>query len=161
MNTKFSKLLSLGLQKEFKGELKGVFQDYMGLNWSVVDYETDNSGKYHDEYTGKRLVSGREIVSINQQSYIRQYAGGTVDSKTLSALKLNDGDVIGFLVKVISNNAEKTRLDAEYNYEEEDWKYNYSILDKIDSLSLINGKEEIIFKGVVVFVHIFTITPIE
>ncbi len=156
------KLLTRGLQKGFGGNTvrkkttRGPFKVDSG------HYETKNGGIYHDEWMADRVGGGQELVLTNGKSYTRVYAGGTISAKALGSLGLTVKDVMVFLKKQILDNGDKIRLWADFKPKPQgDWRYEYIIIDKEKDILVTAGKESIFYKGKLVFVHSFVLSPVE
>lgn len=114
---------------------------------------------YHDEWT---KGGGQEIVKVENESFTRVYAGGVADEEVLKKIGITHQDVIANLVSKIQQLGEKTRLFDDCTMKtENDWQYEYKILDKDDQISVITGKETIKYKNQLVFIHVFVLSPIK
>lgn len=143
-----------GGKSEFSLINRGGFQ----LNSSHLNRENLN---YHDEWLQARVGGGQELVEINDEKFTRLYAGGIVKEEILKNLEISEKEIIDYLKFVILNLKENTRLFEPCSYKNENnWSYNYQILDKDDNLSIITAKEAISYKNTVVFVHNFLLCPI-
>ena len=155
-------LLTKGLQEGFGGGTvrKGV--DRGGFKVESSHYETEDGDAYHDEWLANRVGGGQELIEIDGNRFTRVYAGGTISEEALKDLGLTKKDVVGFLKKQILENGENLRLCDDFLPEaEEDWRYEYKIIDKEDDIPVTMGKESIYFKEELVFVHNFVLSPVE
>jgi hypothetical protein len=76
-------------------------------------------------------------------------------------LGITPKEIIEFLVKVISENPGQTRLRVPFSFQDGSWAYTYEVLDTTESLDLTIGKEKILYKDEIVFVHGFLLSPIQ
>lgn len=113
---------------------------------------------YHDEWTNN---GGQELVKVGDELFTRVYCGGEVDQNILSLLKITDKDISKKLKSSIVNFNDKTRLFSDFESIENDWKYEYKILDNNDEISVTTGKETIYYQNHPVFIHVFVLSPIK
>lgn len=161
MSEKSDKLLARGLKEGFAGEtvMQGVERGGFSLKSSHFESE---GGIYHDEWFADRAGGGQEIVKVGETTYTRVYGGGTIPLEELKALGISKGDVMAFLKKQMIENGEKIRLHNNFEAEAEgDWQYSYRVLDADKEIPLTLGKEIIKYKGNLVFVHDFIISPVD
>ncbi|MFC1710347.1 hypothetical protein ACFL0F_01630 [Patescibacteria group bacterium] len=158
----YEEVLTKGLQEGFAGETNRGKVDRGGFILEVSHYETDNGDIYHDEWIADRIGTGHEIVRVDGKIYTRVYGGGTVSEEKLKSLGLVKKDVIKFLKKQILENREEIRLHNDFLPEADgDWKYEYEVVDREDDIPVLASKESIYYKGDLVFVHDFVLTPVE
>jgi len=164
---KSEELLTQGLQKGFAGGSTRGNVDRADFTFETGHTESDE-GIYHDEWTGNQLAGGQEVARTNEDSITRVYAGGTIPIESLEALGIVKKDVIKALKKVILEHGSQIRLYEDFTIELEDeqsrkWKYEYKVIDRNPEIPLTTGKEIIYFgyDEKVVFVHVFSISPIE
>lgn len=166
-------LLTLGLQKGFGGETEFAQSDRAGFSISVSHLEDaagDADGNvgsgqpaiYHDEWAADRAGGGQELVRVGEQQFTRVYAGGTISLEALAAVGITKADVMPFLIKMITELGDKTRLEADCPpIQDGDWQYEYTVKERLPEIPLTTGKEVISYKGEVVFVHWFLMCPVE
>ncbi|MBU1070860.1 hypothetical protein KKG65_00425 [Patescibacteria group bacterium] len=162
MTEETDKLLTKGLQEGFAG--RSVIQNVKrgGFTIKSSHFKDGDGNVYHDEWSADRAGGGQEIVKVGETSSTRVYAGGTIPSEKLKLLGISEGDVVTFLKKQITENKGKIRLHTNFEPEPEgDWQYSYRILDTDKEIPLTVGKELIKYKGKLVFVHDFIISPID
>jgi len=155
-------LLTKGLQEGFAGSTvrKGVKRGDFKLESS--HYETEDGDIYHDEWMASRAGGGQELIEVDGKRFTRVYAGGTISKKALESLGLAEKDVIGFLIKQISDNGDKIRLYKDFLPESEgDWRYEYKIINSEEEIPVTTGKESVFYKEMMVFTHIFVLSPVE
>lgn len=159
MNKKIiSQVLTTGLIAGYGGktDFNKISRGGFDLNSSHFQ---DRETIYHDEWT---KGGGQEIIKVGEESFTRVYAGGVVDEKVLEELNITHDDVIATLMNKIQKLGEKTRLFNDYPEDlENDWKYEYKILDQDDQIILTTGKETIKYKDQLVFTHVFVLSPIK
>jgi len=161
MSEEINKLLARGLKEGFAGGtvMQGVERG--GFNLKSSHFESEGN-VYHDEWFADRAGGGQEIVKVGDITFTRVYAGGTIPLEELKGLGISKGDVMVFLKKQMAENGEKIRLHANFEPEAEgDWQYSYRVLDTDKEIPLTLGKEVIKYKGQLVFVHNFVISPID
>ena len=153
-----SQALTAGLVAGYGGKTEFIKKERGGF---VVKSSHFQNGEmiYHDEWT---KGGGQEIVKIGEESFTRVYAGGVVDKEVLEKLNITHDDVISSLMNKIQKLGEKTRLFADCPADlENDWNYEYKILDQDDQISVTTGKETIKYKDQLVFSHVFVLSPIK
>jgi len=155
------KLLTKGLKEGFAGGT--VMQDVKRNSFNLKSSHFENKDNvYHDEWFADRAGGGQEIVKVEDITFTRVYAGGTIPLEELKKLGISKGDVVVFLKKQITENGEKIRLHSDFETKPEgDWKYSYKIIDIDKEIPLTIGKETIKYKGQMVFVHYFIISPVD
>lgn len=161
MIDKTDKMLSRGLAAGFA--CGTVINDVNrgGFNLKSSHLENEN-GIYHDEWFADRAGGGQEIVKVDEKTYTRVYAGGTIPLKKLADLGISKGDVMAFLKKQIIENGEKIRLNTNFETEADgDWQYCYKVIEGDPGIPLIVGREVISYQGNLVFVHVFIISPVD
>lgn len=161
MSREIESLLTIGLQAGFAGgtEIGKVIRGGSTFKYSHFINEV---GIYHDEWFADRAGGGQEIVTVGDKSLTRVYAGGTIPEERLSELGISVGEVMSFLKKQILQNGENIRLYTNFIPDAEgDWQYSYTVLDRDPEIPLTVGKEAIKFKGELVFVHNFIISPVD
>jgi hypothetical protein len=161
MTEKIDRMLSIGLQQGFAGgtDMGDVERNGFSLKSSHFENEV---GIYHDEWIADRAGGGQEIVKVDDETFTRVYAGGTITLDKLSELGISKDDVMSFLKKQIIQNGEKIRLTTDYSPEPEgDWQYLYKVIDQDLEIPLTIGKETITYKDKLVFVHDFLISPVD
>ncbi len=156
--SKISQALTTGLINGYGGKT-----DFNKINRGGFDLKSSHFESedliYHDEWTN---AGGQEIVKVGKDSFTRVYAGGVADEEILKKLGITHQEVLANLVSKIQQLGEKTRLfnDCPVNTEN-DWQYEYKILDKDDQISVTVGKETIKYKNQLVFIHVFVLSPIK
>lgn len=161
MSEEVDKLLAKGLKEGFAGGtiMRGVKRGVFDLKSSHFESDGD---VYHDEWYADRAGGGQEIVRAGEATFTRVYAGGTITSEKLEELRITKGDVMAFLKKQMVENGERIRLHTNFEPEPEgDWQYSYRVLDTDSEIPLTLGKEVIRYKGRLVFVHDFIISPVD
>jgi hypothetical protein len=153
-------LLTEGLLKGYGGAIKGVATDRAGFSVMSIHSE-DQNGRYHDEYAAHVSGGGQELVDTSTEKYTRVYAGGTIPVEKLTELGLTLEQVIGYLIKKITELGNQTRLHQPVSPAADgDWKYQYEILDELNNIPMTVGKESIFYQEILVFVHVFIICPV-
>ena len=161
MTKETDKLLATGLSEGFAGgsEMQKVERGGFSIKSSHV---IEGENVYHDEWFADRAGGGQEIVKVGENTFTRVYAGGTIPLEKLELIGISKSDVMKFLKKQITENKEKIRLHTNFEPEAEgDWQYSYKILDTDREIPLTLGKEVIKYKGQLVFVHDFIISPVD
>lgn len=157
-------ILTLGLQKGFGGDTNMTKADRAGFAITASHFEDTIDGQpvvYHDEWAASRAGGGQELVRVAEQQYTRVYAGGTISDEALARLGISEQDVMAFLMKMIQQLGDKTRLAADCPpVTDGDWRYQYTVQEQLDEIPLTVGKEEIRYKGDMVFVHWFLMTEV-
>lgn len=153
--------LSLGLLKGFAGETKfGVIKR---ANFSLQSSHLEMDGKiYHDEWAADRTGGGQELVKVDGETYTRVYAGGTISLVALKQLGITKKDILKFLITSLNTAGAQTRLHENFGpILEGDWSYRYAVIEQNDSIPMTTGREDIRYKGNIVFTHVFIMCPIE
>lgn len=161
MSNKTDEFLAKGLKSGFGGG--NVMQNVKrsGFNLDSSHFE-DKKGRYHDEWAAARAGGGQELVWVEGKNYTRVYAGGTINPIALDKLGIKIDDVMVFLKKIILNNASLIRLHQNFGpIQEKDWSYSYTVIERNEQIPLTTGKEEILYKGKLVFQHNFLICPVD
>jgi len=160
MDIKIKKILAQGLGQGYVGNSVRGQVDRAGFTLETSDYLGDE-GKYHDEWAAHQNGAGQELVKTpNGEKASRVYAGGTLSKEGLDKLGITDKDVIGKLIFFVNQLGEKTRLDVDTESSEGDWTYTYKILEDVNEIPLVIGKEEIKYKGSLVFIHFHINSPV-
>ena len=153
--------LTRGLQKGFAGETKFQTADRAGFSLQTSHFEEDGA-TYHDEWAADRTGGGQELVKVGDVAYTRVYAGGTPSENALQKLGITKKDIMAYLITCLKEIGENTRLATDFGPRQDgEWSYQYRVLEKNDAIPMITGKEEISYKGKVVFVHVFVMCPVE
>lgn len=109
-----------------------------------------------------RAGGGQELVRVGDQQFTRVYAGGTISIEAMVRLGITKQDVMAFLIKMIQQLGDATRLEQDCPaVEDGDWQYEYVVKERLPEIPLTAGKESISYKGEVVFVHYFLLTEVE
>ncbi len=152
---------SLGLQKGFAGETEFKSTNRAGFSLQTSHFE-EAGDIYHDEWAADRTGGGQELIKIGEQIYTRVYAGGTISYDALQDLGISKKEVIEFLISCLNKFGELTRFNQDCGpYEEGDWTYAYRVVEQKENIPITTGKEEIKYKGKIVFIHMFVICPVE
>lgn len=161
MLAKKDRLFAAGLRAGFGGGTVMKAIDRGGFNLKLSHFES-GGGVYHDEWLADRAGGGQEIVGVGKTTFTRVYAGGTISLEELKKLGISKGDVMAFLGKQIMENGERIRLYSDFEPKPEgDWQYSYKVLETDGEIPLTLGKEVIKYKGQIVFVHDFIISPVD
>jgi hypothetical protein len=161
MSQETDNLLIRGLKGGFAGDTTVQTVNRSGFDLKSSHLE-NSDGVYHDEWCADRAGGGQEIVKVGNDMYTRVYAGGTIPLEDLSAMGISKDDVMKFLKSQLIGNGEKTRLHTDFLPDVEgDWQYSYHVLDSDKEIPLTVGKEIIRYKGNLVFVHDFIISPVD
>lgn len=133
-----------------------------GFSVTTSHYEDPASGgTYHDEWLPGRLGGGQELVRVGEKRMTRLYGGGTVAAEALTRLGISENDVMAFLMKMIQQLGDATRLEKDCSaVEDGEWQYQYVVKEQLPEISLTVGKEEIKYRDEVVFVHYFLLTEV-
>lgn len=150
---------------------KGLIEGYLGTapdkvkrfgfefsSTSLFDVPSDS--RYRDEWIGKKLGGGQEVVKVNSDFFTRLYAGGTIDSEKLAKLDIDEKDVLVKLKSFILEAKENTRLFSLHEAQNKEWSYRYEIKDKLEDPSLTVAMETISYENNIVFVHYILLSPI-
>jgi len=153
-------LLTKGLGEGYAGKTIIETVDRGGFVLKKSHY-AGAEGKYHDEWYAKRTGGGQEIGEAGEETYTRLYAGGTLKEELLIPLGISEKDVLGYLMKKVTELGESTRLFADCTPDPDgDWQYQYNVTDRIDTVGLTRALESIMYKGIQVFVHGFEICKV-
>lgn len=157
-----------------KGFTKGLLLGYAGKSSlakikrgkfvGVKSVVASDKWIYRDEwFVDERVGGGQELIElVNGIKYTRVYAGGTVKQKELIDLGIDLKTVGDKLKEFLNLLGSSTRLDVDCFAEiGKDWEYEYRITSDFDELGIIVSIELLRFKGVVVHVHPFIISPIK
>jgi hypothetical protein len=161
MNKKIESALTQGLLAGYAGgTIDKVDRGRFSGNSSHVSLP--DGVIYHDEWFATHSGGGQELVKVGDLSFTRLYAGGTPDETTLSALGITTSDVGRYLVKKISELAEKTRLTSDCRPDPDgEWQYEYRITGEYPQTHVTTGLETIEYNGTVVHHHAFILSPIQ
>lgn len=152
MKNKITEALTKGLLAGYGGKSKFTKVNRGGFELNSSHFE-DSEIIYHDEWTNN---GGQEIVRVGNEVFTRVYVGGIVKGK------VEEKEVITFLIKKIQQLGDKTRLFKDYKKENDgDWSYEYRIIDRSNEVSTIIGKETIRYNNKIVFIHYFGLSPIK
>lgn len=161
MSAKKDRLFAAGLKASIGGGAVMRDVDRSGFSLKSSHFESED-GVYHDEWLGDRAGGGQETGSSGKTTFTRVYAGGTIPDEELKKLGISKSDVMAFLGKQITENGERIRLDADFEPEPDgSWQYSYKVLESDREISLTLGKEVIKYKGQIVFIHDFIISPVD
>lgn len=154
-------LLSLGLTKGFAGETQ--FQTTQRAGFSLQSSHLQQDGNtYHDEWAADRTGGGQELVAVDGVTFTRVYAGGTISDVALEELGITNKAIMKFLVRSLNKAGEATRLSENYGpMHDGDWTYEYRVLENNTAIPMTTGKEDISYKGTLVFTHVFVMCPVE
>lgn len=151
--------LTQGLTSGYAGKTVFTPLKRAGFDLESSHLETETL-LYHDEWLNGHNGGGQELVRSGEERATRLYAGGVAAAEKLTELGVTVEEIIGFLVKVISENPGQTRLRAPFSLQDGNWSYTYEILDITESIELTIAKETIFYQDEVVFVHGFLLSPI-
>jgi hypothetical protein len=160
MNGKEKEVLSRGLKAGFAGGSERKQVDRGGFLFETSHFEGSDS-RYHDEWLADRVGGGQEVIEVDGKKYTRLYAGGTIGLDELDKLGLTKKDIIKYLITKIQELGDKTRLLEGCEQEDDEWGYEYRLLDREDAIPVSVGKETIKYKDELVFVHDFLLCPVE
>lgn len=153
--------LSLGLVKGFAGETEFESTSRAGFSLQTSHLE-ENGNTYHDEWAADRTGGGQELVKVNGVTFTRVYAGGTLSLDALKELHISKENIMEFLIQSLNEAGSKTRLFENYGpILNGEWTYKYKILEQNLSIPMTTGKEDILYKGQIVFTHVFVMCPVE
>lgn len=154
-------LLTLGLKKGFAGETQ--FQPTNRAGFTLQSSHLSEDGNtYHDEWAADRTGGGQELVSVEGRTFTRVYAGGTISIAALEHLGITKEAVMEFLIASLNKAGEATRLHENYGpIQDGEWTYQYRIIETNDAIPMTTGKEDIQYKGQLVFTHVFVMCPVE
>lgn len=151
------KALTTGLLAGYGGKTKFSKVIRGSFELTVSHYQKDDT-VYHDEWTNN---GGQEIVRVGNEMFTRVYAGGMVDQKILTRLDITPQEIISYLISKINEITDKTRLFSDYISNSKDsWSYEYKIINKDEQLSITTGKETISYRSIIVFSHVFVLSPL-
>lgn len=152
-----NKLLSDGLQKGFGGSTNMSKDERGSFRITVSHYEQDGN-TYHDEWVNG---GGQELARDAQGNAItRTYVGNVVSEEKLTELGITEKDIMNVLKRVIVEHGSEIRLETDFEINFEEWEYTYRVTYRREDPYIINGIEEIYYKGESVFVHTFGISKV-
>lgn len=150
-------LLAKGLQQGFAG-ITNITRIERGGFELKSSHVVMNGELYHDEWVNG---GGQELIRTTEGEMLtRTYVGNVIDSSKLQALGLAEKDIMTFLIKTILEHGEKTRFDTDFEIKVDNWEYSYNITFNSEDPFIINGIEQIFYKGSLVFVHTFGISKV-
>ena len=155
-------VLAKGLQAGFAttGTVHHVARGSFALNSTDVSL-SETGAAYSDQWMMKRVGGGQEIACSGTDVSTRVYAGGIIAPEKLSALRITEAQVLGYLKKYLSQYAGTTRLhEPVASVPDGDWHYRYTIMKDYPDIPLTIGIETIMYKGNEVFIHVFLVTPV-
>lgn len=153
--------LNTGLKKGFTGETEFLTLERAGFPLHGSHF-IDGDAIYHDEWAVNRVGGGQELVKVGGQMYTRVYAGGTIATGEMEKLGITKKDVMGYLFACIKEFGEQIRLHEDVGPRSQDeWTYEYKVIEKNNEVPMTTGKEMISYKGKVVFIHVFVMCPVE
>jgi hypothetical protein len=159
--SKIKSLLTSGLLNGFAGKTRFQSIERAGVDLQLSHFDQD-ADVYHDEWAANRTGGGQELAVANGKTYTRVYAGGTVSISELEKLGVNKKLVMEFLISSLNQAGEATRLHTDFGpIQNGDWTYHYKILERNDEIPMTTGKEDISYKGKVIFTHVFVMCPVE
>lgn len=154
MNKETQEALTQGLLAGYGGISEFTTVNRGGFELKSSHFESGDV-VYHDEWTKR---GGQEIVGMGDKLWTRVYAGGVASETILSGLGITKEDVIGHLKSRIQELGDKTRLCKNcFPDKQDEWGYQYEILDQDATIATTTGKETITYKDQTVFVHCFVI----
>lgn len=116
---------------------------------------------YHDEWAVKKSGGGQELVQVGTDTFTRVYAGGIASAEKLKELKLKDADILRFLLMTLHKAGTATRFDQPYQLEENNWRYEYRVVQNDTGIPVVTSREEIFFQNQLVFLHVFLLSAVE
>jgi hypothetical protein len=153
MKQEIKNILSKGLGQGYAGENTRGKIDRAGFPIETSDYK-GSEGIYHDEWAAHQNGGGQELVETPEgEKATRVYAGGSLAEEELEKLGLTEKDVIWKLVFFVKQLGDKTRLDTNAKWTEGDWSYSYKVMKSVKEIPVDVAKEDIKYKGNLVFVH--------
>jgi hypothetical protein len=161
MSKEIKRALTNGLVTGYAG---GKPADVSRAGFAVKASHVEQEGSvYHDEwFVGKHLGGGQELVLVNGQRFTRLYAGGTPEPEVLEPLGITENDVNTYLKNQIIEHGENTRLFEDCTPEAEgDWRYAYNVTSSDASIGVTTGMEKIDYRGTVVHIHAFILSPVK
>ncbi len=160
MKPESKKILSKGLLEGYVGRTVQSTVVRAGFDLTTSDYQ-GLEGKYHDEWAADFNGGGQELtISQSGEKATRVYAGGTLTEGELGRLGITKKDVIGKLVLFVNKLGDGTRLDANAEAEDGEWKYTYKVLKSVKEIPVDVGEEEIRYGDRLVFVHYHIVSPV-
>ena len=160
MNDAVKKLLGTGLSGGYGSNKYGKI-NRAGFDLDSSDY-AGPEGKYHDEWAAHQNGGGQELIKTSDgKLWTRVYGGGCPDSKTLSKLGITEKDVSEKIMFYLKNVGQKSRFDSDFDSNNGDWAYSYKVIENIKEIPVTVGREEIRYKGSLVFVHFLINTPVD
>jgi hypothetical protein len=159
----FQNVFSHGLSSGFAGQSHYEQVDRAGFIMTSIHSEDAAGNVYHDEYTGTVRAGGQELIRVGNKQETRVYVGGVIDEDKLNQLEISKENVIEFLKQVIKGHTNDIRYktSTKSDITSGDWSYSYVVIDRDDEIDCTISKEMIKYKGTVVFIHRFLISPIE
>lgn len=135
----------------------------MRAGFSLQTSHLDEDGNtYHDEWAADRTGGGQELVKVEGVTFTRVYAGGTISEAAMEQLGISKKAVMEFLISSLNKAGEATRLYENYGpVQDGEWTYQYQLLEQNPAIPMTTGKEDIGYKGQVVFTHVFVMCPVE
>lgn len=163
MSEQIEKILTEGLNAGFAGKGRITKISRAGFSGKASDFQSEDGRVYHDEwFTPNHLGGGQELVEVDGKRFTRLYAGGTPDPEALKKLGLTEEEVGKYLVAKIVKHGPKTRLFEDCLPEAEgDWQYSYKVTERFEGIPVVTAIESITFKGILVHVHPFILSPLE
>ncbi len=160
MDKEITAVLSKGLLEGYVGKTVRGSTVRSGFPLETSDYK-GSEGTYHDEWAADFNGGGQELVeSPDGKKGTRVYAGGTLSAEKLQQMGLTKKDVIGKLIYFVNELKDGTRLSVDAELTQDDWKYSYKVLRKVEEIPLDLGQEEIRYKDSLVFIHFHIISPV-
>jgi len=157
---KINQLLTWGLKAGFAGKSKFETNQRFGFDMTASTFIPNNNCLYHDEWLADLNGGGQELVKTDGAVFTRLYGGGVIKEADLKKTGINKTDIMQFLKKIIIDHGNKIRLFNNYKYNENEWNYEYKIIDQEKNINLTTGKESIFYKNNLIFVHIFILSPV-
>jgi len=155
------KALTAGLLAGYGGKTEFSRTNRGGFSLKRSHLE-DDGGVYHDEWPPGRTGGGQELVTVGGERYTRLYAGGVMDEEKLKERGVGEKEVIAYLKRKILELGEKTRLEVDCLPEPDgDWRYSYQVIERMEALDMIVGREAIEYTEETVFVHFFLLCPVK
>lgn len=155
-------ILTKGLLSGFAGTSKfdTVTRGTFTLTSSEVRFPESDT-YYIDQWAGVRSGGGQELVQSGTSMATRTYAGGTISAEVLAKLGIGEGEIMAYLKEKLVKLAGVTRLtEPVAPIMDGQWQYVYEVIQKLNEVDLIIGKETIIYKRTPVFVHVFLVAPV-
>jgi hypothetical protein len=157
-----NRIMSEGLAAGYAGGTERVTVHRGNFDLESTNYTSSDGGEHSDQWIANMTGGGQEIARINGETATRLHAGGTIPLEELAKLGLTKKDVIRFLKQSILEAHGQTRLGENYVANPQDeWQYEYRILDRKDELGLTVGMETITYEGHLVFAHGFLNSPVK